>query len=595
MKTSKAFIHRLLFLMIFLLAIVSVCFASGAPAVLKSSNESIDWFTLAMGFFGGLALFLAGMDFLADGLRKAAGDALKVLLKRLTSNRFMGAITGALVTGVLNSSSVTTVLVVGFVTAGVMSLTQAVGVIMGANIGTTVTAQLLAFNISHYALIGVASGFFINFIVKNERTKYYGLMIMGLGLVFYGMGLMSGAMYPLRNYAPFIDLLKQMEHPLLGIAVGALFTAVVQSSSAAVGVAITLASQGLLTLPSGIALALGANIGTCVTALLASLGKPVDAVRAAVVHVLFNVIGVLIWIAFIPQLSDLAIGLSHWGNHMFGFSVAASNVPRQLANANTLFNIVNTLIFIGFTPYFAKVAMRLVPDRGMLETSVAEAKFLDEEALVTPDLALNLVRLEIGHAGEIVEKMYFSLKPAVRLRQVDMLEEIARYDDQVDVLEKLIFDYLGEMRKQSLTKEESRIHQDLMAAVVNLEHLADMIEEDLVNIGEDMIEKDYQPSEKTAALMDQLYEMIGESVQLGIRAVSQNDEQAANDVIHMKKSINKLSDKVLKRKSKRLGRGTDELLRTARMEISYVDKLQRIYTLAKRLGKEAGTAVPAES
>lgn len=259
-----------------------------------------------MGLFGGLALFLAGLEVLSEGLKLAAGNTLRTLLQKLTVNRFLGSITGALVTGVLNSCSVTTVLVVGFVTAGVMTLSQSVGVIMGANIGSTVTAQILAFNLSAYALIPVAVGSFLFFSAKTDRIKYAGMMIMGLGLVFYGMGLMSEGMKPLRTDEPFMEMLARMENPMLGILAGAVFTGLVQSSAATVGIAIAMASEGLLTLPAGIALALGANIGTCVAALLA----PTEAVRAAAVHVSFNILGVVVWLPFLGLLSDMAIAVS---------------------------------------------------------------------------------------------------------------------------------------------------------------------------------------------------------------------------------------------------------------------------------------------
>ena len=227
--------------------------------------ESPDWLQLCLGLFGGLALFLGGLQMLSEGMKKAAGQTLATVLARLTTNRFKGALTGAFVTGVLNSSTVTTLLVVGFISGGMMTLAQSVGVIMGANIGSTVTAQLLAFNLSAYSLGPVAIGFFMLFTAKQEKTKYYGMMIMGIGLVFYGMGLMSDAMVPLRSYEPFLEILKGMERPLAGIAAGAVFTAIVQSSAATVGIAIAMASEGLLALPAGIALALGANIGTAVT------------------------------------------------------------------------------------------------------------------------------------------------------------------------------------------------------------------------------------------------------------------------------------------------------------------------------------------
>jgi phosphate:Na+ symporter len=219
----------------------------------------VGWLHVVMGLFGGLALFLGGLDRLSEGLKQAAGAGLRTVLARLTSNRIAGALTGALVTAVLNSSSVTTVLVVGFVTAGVLTLSQSVGVIMGANIGSTVTAQMLAFNVSAYSLAPVAIGFFMTFAGKRERIRQYGTMILGLGLVFFGMGVMSDAMKPLRGYPPFLELLASLQRPLFGVLAGALFTAVVQSSAATMGIAIALASEGFLSLGGGITLALGAT------------------------------------------------------------------------------------------------------------------------------------------------------------------------------------------------------------------------------------------------------------------------------------------------------------------------------------------------
>ncbi|HRX81799.1 MAG TPA: Na/Pi symporter, partial [Pirellulaceae bacterium] len=255
----------------------------------ETAVESIEVGTILMGLLGGLALFLFGMDQMSDALKLIAGEGIKRDLAKLTTNRFTGALAGAFVTTIIQSSSVTTVLVVGFISAGLMSLTQSIGVIMGANIGTTVTAQLIAFKITHYSLVLVAIGFFMLFCSKNEKVRHYGHMIMGLGLIFFGMHLMSEGTSPLRTYPPFMDMMQQIDNPLTAILLAAVFTALVQSSSATTGLVITLASQGFISLDAGIALVFGANIGTCITAGLASLGKSREAVRAALVHVVFNV------------------------------------------------------------------------------------------------------------------------------------------------------------------------------------------------------------------------------------------------------------------------------------------------------------------
>jgi phosphate:Na+ symporter len=292
---------------------------------------------------------------------------MKGILAKLTVNRFMGVGTGALVTAVIQSSSVTTVLVVGFISAGLMSLSQSVGVIMGANIGTTITAQIVAFKITKAALGMIAVGFAMLFIAKNDRTKHYGEMLMGLGMVFFGMHVMSEAMEPLRSYQPFLDLMKTMDNPLVGVLIATAFTALIQSSSASTGIVIVMASQGFISLQAGIALAFGANIGTCATALLAVIGKPREAVRAALVHLFFNVCGVLIWLPFIGFIANLVTAISPSYPDLSGAARLAAETPRQIANAHTFFNVANTLIFIWFTTQIARLVEWLVPDKPLEE------------------------------------------------------------------------------------------------------------------------------------------------------------------------------------------------------------------------------------
>jgi phosphate:Na+ symporter len=553
-----------------LLVCCSVFAATGPAAV------TIDWFNLGMGLFGGLALFLAGLDMLSEGLKKAAGDTLKTLLSKMTSNRLLGAITGAFVTAVLNSSSVTTVLVVSFITAGVMTLTQSVGVIMGANIGSTMTAQLLAFNISAYALLPVAVGFFMTFTAKTEGVKHVGMMIMGLGLVFFGMGIMSTAMTPLRTYAPFMAFLKTMERPLLGVLAGAVFTGLVQSSAATVGIAIAMATEGLLTLPAGIALALGANIGTCITAMLAAIGKPVEAVRAAIVHVTFNILGVLVWLPLISHLADLAVAVS-----------AGGDIPRQIANANTLFNVINTICFIGFAPWFGRLAVKIYPERPQKTGIIIEPKFLDVSTLNVPAVALEQVRREFGRMGQITLAMLSELPQAVLERDRQHVETIVMLDDKVDILESAIFRFLGKIRQLSLTAKESSIHQELMTATVNLEALADVIETDLALAAKHLIEKNQRVGESMREGFEELYKAVHRSVELAVKSIRDNDQQAAAQAIHKKAAIRNLAEKLLSQESLRLGSEDKDALETARLEISLIDKMRRIHRLARRIAKIA--------
>jgi phosphate:Na+ symporter len=551
-----------------------------------SAGQDIDWFKLGMGLLGGLAMFLFGMEQMSEGLKAAAGDKLRDVLSRLTRNRVMGAVTGAFVTAVLNSSSVTTVLVVGFISAGFMTLVQSVGVIMGANIGSTFTAQIVAFNVTQYALVMVAIGFFMLFTAKQDKTRYYGAMLMGLGLVFYGMGVMGEAMTPLRSYQPFLDLMIRMENPLLGILVGAVFTGLVQSSAATTGIAIVMATEGLISLPAGIALAFGANIGTCVTAILAALGKPVEALRAATVHIIFNIAGVLLWVMFIPQLADFVAAISPASPELAGKARMAAEVPRQIANAHTVFNVANTLLFLGFTTYFARLAERLVPDRPEPEKIIIRPRYLDAELIEMPAMALEGVRLELGHMGEIITGMFATLRSAFAERDRATCERVLKMDDQVDILHEAILEYLSEIRQQPLTDRQSMEFQALMSATINLESLADVIETELVDIAEKFIDQEGEPSEATQLLLRDLADKVSQAIEDVIRSVRENDEKAAENVIAVKDEIRRIAEEFLVHQSQRMGVKEDRHLALVRLELELLDKLRQMYTLAKRIAKE---------
>jgi phosphate:Na+ symporter len=571
-----------------LIAGAFLLFVITLPALAETTPGAavIDWLKLGMGLFGGLALFLFGMEQMSEGLKAAAGDTLKDVLSRLTRNRFMGAMTGAFVTAVLNSSSVTTVLVVGFISAGFMTLAQSVGVIMGANIGSTFTAQIVAFNVTQYALIMVAIGFFMLFTGKSENTRHYGSMVMGLGLVFYGMGVMGDAMLPLRSYQPFLDLMVRMENPLLGILIGAVFTGLVQSSAATTGIAIVMAASGLITLPAGIALAFGANIGTCVTAVLASMGKPVEAVRAAVVHITFNIAGVLVWIMFIPQLADFVVAISPSSPELGGKARMAAEVPRQIANAHTAFNVANTLLFIGFTTFFARLAEKLVPARPVEEKIIIEPRYLEEEALKVPAMALGQVRLELGHMGEIINEMFSTLRSGIREKNKQTCDAVLKLDDKVDILHDAILEYLHEIRQEPLTDRQSDSFQALMSATVNLENLADIINDELVRVGKGFIDMGVEPSEATRLLLTTLADKVGHAVNQVILAVRNEDEKAAEEVITIKDEVRRIADEFLMRQSERIGVQDSGHLDLVRLEMELLDKLRGIYTLAKRIAKD---------
>ena len=555
------------------------------PVLAATDAGGIHWWDMGMKLFGGLALFLFGMDQMADALKAVAGDRMKNILARLTTNRFMGAATGALVTAVIQSSSVTTVLVVGFITAGLMSMSQSIGVIMGANIGTTITAQIVAFKVTKAALLMVAVGFGMLSFSRQDRIKHYGGILMGLGMVFFGMSVMSDAMKPLRDYQPFLDLMTHMESPIIGILVAAAFTGLIQSSSATTGIIIVMASQGFITLPAGIALAFGANIGTCVTAILASIGKPREAVRAALVHVLFNVFGVMLWFGLIAYLAAFVTWLSPAHPELAGIDRLAAETPRQIANAHTVFNVANTFIFIGFASQFARLVEWLVPDRPVDEIVVTRPKYLADELLDTPSLALGRVRLEIGHMGERVKAMLDLTMPAIVSGDRVTFRRIAGIDEEVDTLHGHIVTYLANISKQSLTENQTTELMSLMSAVNDLENIGDIIETDIVHLGNERLASNLKISSETEKVLSKLNDVITTMTELAIDAVMTVDKQGAHEIIAMKDEINKLIDSASIHQIDRLTVHEPDRLALYTIEIDTIEKFKRIYYFAKRIAK----------
>ena len=534
---------------------------------------------------GGLALFLFGIDQMTEGLKSVAGEGMRTVLARLTSNRFMGAMTGAFVTSIIQSSSVTTVLVVGFTTAGLMSFAQSIGVIMGANIGTTITAQIVAFKVTKAALLMVAIGFGFLFFGKKGRLRHHGEIVMGLGLVFFGMSIMSDAMGPLRTFQPFLDLMAAMGNPLVGILVAAAFTALIQSSSATTAIVIVMASQGFITLPAGIALAFGANIGTCVTALLAAIGKPREALRAAVTHVLFNVAGVLIWLAFIDQLANLVSMLSPAHPELSGSQRLAAEAPRQIANAHTIFNVANTFIFIWFTTLIARLVEWMIPDQPLEEESVISARYLDPDLISTPSLALDLVRREIRHMGEQVMKMLSEIMPAILHGSVSTLDELQEIDERVDILHAEIVIYLGRISRLELTEKQTTELMGLMDAVNDLENIGDVIEVNLVELGRRRIGKGVAISQPTQVVLTDFHQVVTDAVAAAIQAVSEDNFDAARSVMDMKKEIMRITNSAATHEAQRLVANEPHRIEAYTVEMDIAEKLQRIFYFARRMAR----------
>ncbi len=454
---------------------------------------------------GGLGLFLFGMKIMSEGLQKVAGKKMRKILGLISNNRFMGCGVGALVTAVIQSSSATTVMLVGFVDAGLMTLVQAVGVILGANIGTTITAQLIAFKITAYALPAIAAGVFLRFFVGRQKWVYVGDVLLGFGLVFFGLATMKAGFAPLKESEAFIGFFtkfntENLNGILLCVIIGALLTMILQSSSATVGITMALAMQGLLSFQASVALILGENIGTTITAQLASLGANINARRTANAHTLFNIIGVVIIILFFPiflQIVNFVTGsIMQFGPPDVIINGERPNIARYIANAHTLFNVVNAFIFLFALSYLVKLTTWLTPDKKE-KTDLDELhhiRYLDTKFVDAPSVALTQARAEILRMGAAVELMYEDVITSLKDRKLKELQKWRKREDAVDILQKEITQFLVQVAQKPISPEESREVASLLRMTNNLERIGDGIE-NIAELGEELIEQDLHLSE----------------------------------------------------------------------------------------------------
>lgn len=553
-----------------------------------TTSDSLPLGEIAIGLAGGLALFLFGMRQMTDALKTVAGERMKSLLARFTSNRFTGMLAGTATTAIIQSSSVTTVLVVGFVSAGLMSLSQSIGVIIGANIGTTITAQMVAFKISDYAMLFIGVGFFVELAARKEKVRQCGLMIMGLGLIFFGMGLMSEAAVPLRTHAAFITWMQSMQNPALGVAAAAVFTALVQSSSATTGLVIALAGGGLISLEAGIALIMGANVGTCVTAMLSAIGKPREATRVAIAHVVFNILGVCLFVWWIPQLAEAARWLSPSFTELDGSARLAAESPRQIANAHTLFNVANAFVFIWLTQPLAQLATWLAPDLPTVDTEEVTTEFLDDYYLENPAMALDCARREEAHMAGLVRDMLESVMPAIYERSPGELARISDMDEGVDSLHLAIVRYLGLLSQKQLVSPHTDALADGIAITNYLENIGDVIETDMVGDGVTLLQKDLSISQTTREILSPLNQKVCWAFNQIAEALSTDDPKRLHAVIHAKKEIKLLATKANVHLSKRLATAPVQQIEVFRIESEIVENLKRIFYLTRQIAKTLG-------
>lgn len=530
----------------------------------------MDWGILTVMILGGLAVFLYGMTVMTDALKAAAGNRMKVFLKAMTRNRWTSLLAGTGITAVIQSSSVTTVLAVGFVSAGLLSFQSTLGLILGANLGTTITAQIIAFKITKAAWIMVAFGYLFSVVSSKKIFKHIGGIILGLGLVFLGMNVMSEATNPLKSYEPFIQLMKGLDNYLWGILIGLVFTAAVQSSSATTGVVIVLAAQGLISTEAGIALIFGANIGTCVTAVLSAMGKPRDAMRVAISHVLFKVVGVIIWYAFIRQLAVL-VGM-----------ISPNDVARQIANAHTLFNVANTIIFIGLVYPISKLVLFILPDLKK------EEKILFPELhpyyLENSSMAMDLAKNSICKLGE---KLLLIVGRGVRValsgNELD-LQKLRKRDKLIDKGHNEILNFLRQVHTEKLSKKEARQLESIIEAANILESAADLITTDLVEAADHRVKNGFVASTVTQEKLTELYKNAEYSFQISLNNFK-NNSLATEDNL----SKEEFKEQLLAVRShlvQRLAEPDEMRIAIYRFESEILETIRRLHALARRLNRK---------
>lgn len=569
------------------------------------SSENFSWFAIFIGIAGGLAFFLYGMEKMSEGMKDAAGDQMRAILGSLTRNRFIGLFVGAFVTMIIQSSSATTVMLVSFVQAGLLNLTQSMGVILGADIGTTITAQMVAFKLTDYALLMVGIGFFLQLLGKTDKIKNIGSIIMGFGVLFFGMKLMSDVMKPLRTYPAFISLMQNMENPFMGILVGAGFTALVQSSSATTGVLIVLAQQGLISLEAGIPILFGANVGTCVTAALAGIGATREAKRVAIAHVLFKIAGVCLFIFWIPQFADIVQSIAE----KFG-----SGTARQLANAHTIFNISIGVIFLPFISSFSKLIYIILPEKEQTKGLEIVTHHLDTTMISTPSIAINLARAEISRMAKILHRMLNAIIiPFVSdekfvsqqieedaeakllideiptqdayFEELTIIEGIELRENKINFLDTKITDYLTRMARKNSSKKLTDELFGMVSIVKDMESMGDIIHHAMLPLidKKHALEHDFTNKGKTELLIYQ--SKVVKQLQRLEQVFLSMDAKLANTIIEKEKEYLELEVNYKEKHIKRVIKDKQKSVETDAVHVELMNFMKQILVYSANIAK----------
>lgn len=521
---------------------------------------------LFFSLFGGLAIFLYGMEITKIALQKVAGRKMKAILSTLTTNRFMGVLVGIFITAIIQSSSATTVLLVGFVSAGLMTFMQSMAVSMGAGIGTTITVQLIAFKLTDYALLLIFIGFLMRVLSKNEQYIQMGSIIMGFGMVFFGIKIMSDTMKPLREYQAIINFLATLKEPFNALIVGTIFTAIIQSSGATLGILIALASQGLITLGMAIPLVFGANIGTTITAVLASIGANAEAKKTAYWHTFYKAFGVILFYPFMDVFSKIVEKFTAIGG---SYSLA-----RQIANAHTIFNLIIMGIFIWFLKPLSRIMDKLVPDTK--EKPRYKPHYINSNLLNSPSLALEQAYREILHMSNIVEKMIINIKPAIFEKDMRLIDKNIQKDDKVDLLEEKLTPFLTAISRKELNDTEAGRQRGMLFIVNELEHIGDIITKQLMKLAQKITENDLEFSKEGTEEIIKYYEKTLNVYRLLLTALRREDHALAEEIVKMKPQMERESKKYHLSHIKRLEKGKKESVETSAVHLDIIDCLYSI-------------------
>lgn len=549
------------------------------PLNIEIQCKNSDWvFFLIAGMIGSIGIFLFGMNLMDQGLREWAGDQMKNILAALTKHRVYGLLVGIVVTAVVHSGA-TTVMLVGFTNAGLMSLRQAIGVILGADIGTTVTAQIVAFNLYDYALLMIGVGFILNLAgSRKEGLSHLGKVILGFGLFFLGLKLLSEVMLPLREYPLFIRAMASTENPLIGILISAAFTSLINSSGATTGLIVTLAGQGLINLNNAIPLILGANIGSCTTAALATIGATSrEAKRVAIAHYSFKIFGVILLLFFIKPFTGFIEHFSIWTTAASHATVHSTlYLPHQVANAHTFFNVFMALLFLPFTRQFERLIYRIYPEEKTPPTKKFGPKYLDPFLLDIPELALRQSKREVLRMGKYIQRMIDDIMSAFRERNNDFVYEAIANDEKIDTLEVAIKNYFTQLAQKKSSPIHSKRRIEMFFIVDELEKIGDVISKNILPNTAQIIENKLYFSEEGWKELNSFHGLVSENFGRVMEAFRTNDLKTAEEIVRDKQRLLRYYKQLQMVHLDRLCKLVDETAKTSQIHLDILGNLRGI-------------------